>query len=407
MSLIAPPVTADPFFRGTTYEECVEWLDSIYGDVEFNDKQGLMIAQYNAIMAARELPRPYPEFVAGSTARVHLRDAREYAFDVMHGFIYNIKTKQILQESKSHQVPIGGKPVCVYSEGLRACVPLPDYPGVSSDHINQDHTDHRFCNLRWGSPALQTINQTKPTSHKGPSIQVLEDGIWVTYDTRKVFAKKLGLEYTASMIVMMSLAINEGTKFKGYLVRNGIPHDIGELKDIPASVIGVTGFKASEFGGYIHKPNGGYFQGCLNKRTGSYSIGINGSKYQVHVLTTYAFWGPKPSKDAQSNHKKGIWNGPADAKDLEWCSPSANIQHAYDTGLNPGARAVVATLKGTPQEFHSIAAAVRLFKDKGVNLSKGGIVNACNGKRKTHGKMTWKYADGGGSRKRKFIDDDE
>lgn len=395
------------FFTGETVEECHEWVLSLYDEIDFKDKAEFVHAQVIAIMEAKMQTRPYPDFLPNSTTRVRLRDSPEYAFDIDLGVIFNVTTKQILQASRINQVLIGGSMVYAHNEGLKACVPKADYPGVSGDHISRDHNDHRLKNLRWASPALQSSNRQRHSKLNTPTIQVLENGEWVSYETRKIFMQKLTLEPTPARMVRLSEAINKGKKFEGVYVRNGIPDGIGELREVPASVIGAEGYHATEFQGYIRKPNGSFTQGCKD-RSGYYVIGINRSVQYVHVLTTYAWHGMKPTEDAQANHKKGAANGPADAKDLEWVTPSENNQHAHDAGLHPGARAVVATLKdGTTQAFRSATEAVRYFKEKNIVLHGSAIACACNGKHKTHGGMTWKYADGGTSRKRKFIDDEE
>jgi hypothetical protein len=57
--------------------------------------------------------------------------------------------------------------------------------------------------------------------------------------------------------------------------------------------------------------------------------------YLVHVLVASAFIGPKPDGDYEVNHKNG--NKERNAREnLEWATPSENLQHAYDTGLREG-----------------------------------------------------------------------
>ena len=186
-------------------------------------------------------------------------------------------------------------------------------------------------------------------------------------------------------------------------MRYAVPDDIGGLRDIPHSVIGVSGFQASEFGGYIRKPNGSFTQGY---RAGAYfDINIKHKLHKVHILTTYAWYGEKPCENAQSNHIRGAWNGPANAEDLEWTTPRQNNKHAIATGLNPIFRSIVRTFEdGTQQKFQSTNEAVTSLRVKGISVNRKYIVEACNGKREMYTGTTWKYADGGASRKRKFID---
>lgn len=398
------------FFTGETCEECVAWVSAIFDDHEFKDKQELIQAQVEAIMAAKAESRDYPELLPGSTTRAYLRDDLDYAFDITHGVIFNVNSKLILQLNSAGQVSIKGKAVRVNIEGLRVFIPRPDHPGVSSDHINGDHTDNRLENLRWGSPSLQRANQKRPESLVMPAVEAKKDGEeWKFYKTRKLFVEAIGFTYSDAKRTNIVTAIKKGTRFCGHRVRNFTPLNIGELRDVPAAAIGgVKCYKATEYGGWIQNPNKTFTQGSKDPRRDVYNIMIQRSNYKVHVLTTSAFWGLKPHKDSQSNHKCGAANGPADAKDLEWTTPSENIQHSHDSGLNTGSRAVVATLKdGSTQTFSSAAEAGRCFDKKGVKLNPGAIRTVCSGKNKMHGGMKWAHADGTKeSRKRKFIDEE-
>lgn len=398
------------FFTGSTVEECHVWVSALYEGIEFKDKVALIQAQVDAIMESKMQERPYPEFLPGSNTRVYLRDYPSYAFDIDLGVIFNVTTGLILSATKGNQVYLKGKMLLVHNEGLKACVPRPDHPNVSSDHRNHDRSDNRLENLRWGSASLQSTNRRFPKVFDMPAVEVKKDGgEWVFHTTRKAFAHSLGLKYEGTNQANMSIAIKNESKFLGYTIRNWTPARIGELRVIPASVVGGNeGYLATEFGGWIRKPNGSYTQGSKESGSNYYVIGIKKGLYSVHVLTTNAFHGLRPSERHQANHKAGVANGPADAKDLEWTTISENSQHAHDSGLSPGSRPVIATMNdGSTQSFKSAHEAVRWFKEKGVTLCSGHIGKACSGKVKTHGKMTWKYADGTvASKKRKFINDE-
>lgn len=55
-------------------------------------------------------------------------------------------------------------------------------------------------------------------------------------------------------------------------------------------------------------------------------------RVRVHRLVTKTFIGSPSKEQAQVNHKNGK---PYDnrVENLEWCTPSENMQHAYDSGL--------------------------------------------------------------------------
>lgn len=59
---------------------------------------------------------------------------------------------------------------------------------------------------------------------------------------------------------------------------------------------------------------------------------INGKSVFVHTLVATYFIGPKPNPKAQVNHKDGNKTNNY-VKNIEWVTPSKNLQHAYDTGL--------------------------------------------------------------------------
>lgn len=111
-----------------------------------------------------------------------------------------------------------------------------------------------------------------------------------------------------------------------------------------------------------------------------------------------------PDSDSQANHIKGSTYIPTDAKDLQWCTRAQNLQHAYDTGLNPRKRAVTATSKDEKeQEFDSAAEAMREMAKNGVKVDYRNIQKACSGKINTLGGFKWRYADGGTAKKQKKV----
>lgn len=78
----------------------------------------------------------------------------------------------------------------------------------------------------------------------------------------------------------------------------------------------------------------------------SYTEGGEQKKAYVHRLIAAAFI-PNPNKYPQVNHKDGNPRNNA-VQNLEWVTPSMNVQHAYDTGLlNPMATAAPCMYCGT------------------------------------------------------------
>lgn len=74
---------------------------------------------------------------------------------------------------------------------------------------------------------------------------------------------------------------------------------------------------------------------CLRNHTQGYkavSLG-NGAQATVHSLVLLAFVGPRP-EGAWINHRNGIKSDNR-LKNLEYCTPKQNAEHAVHTGLQP------------------------------------------------------------------------
>lgn len=146
--------------------------------------------------------------------------------------------------------------------------------------------------------------------------------------------------------------------------------------------------------GTIRKP---YFttKGYLRVTIGNKSVSI-------HRLVAAAFV-PNPSGHVEVNHRDGDKANNA-ADNLEWCSRSENMRHAYANGLHPGVRlcgeaspnwmrngsrhpqsmAVRASFPdGTFRDYESQGLAAR----DGFTPSK--ISQCVNGVRKSHGGASW------------------
>ncbi len=52
----------------------------------------------------------------------------------------------------------------------------------------------------------------------------------------------------------------------------------------------------------------------------------------THQIIALTFLGPAPAGKTQVNHKNGVKHDNA-VSNIEWCTPGANVKHAYDTGL--------------------------------------------------------------------------
>jgi hypothetical protein len=129
---------------------------------------------------------------------------------------------------------------------------------------------------------------------------------------------------------------------------------------------------------------------------------LNGSQkvMTVHRLIAKTFL-PNPDNKPQINHIDGIKTNNC-VSNLEWCTASENIHHAFSTGLNKGGKPwlnkfgklhpnsipVQAYDKNNNlvAEFESMNIAA-----KNLNMKSSSHISSCiNGKRKTAGGYFWK-----------------
>ncbi len=96
---------------------------------------------------------------------------------------------------------------------------------------------------------------------------------------------------------------------------------------------------------------------------------------------------PTDTKRTQVNHKDGIKanNG---IDNVEWLTPSENMQHAMDTGLNKCKKAVIQyDLNGNEiARYCSATKASRKLK-----IERSNITKVCRGDMKTTGRFIWRY----------------
>lgn len=147
--------------------------------------------------------------------------------------------------------------------------------------------------------------------------------------------------------------------------------------------------------------NGVYRNQYLTDK-GYLRVTIGGKSISVHRLVALAFL-PNPMKHKEVNHIDGNKENNC-LENLEWCSRSENMKHAYAIGLHKG---VSLSGESSPNwkrngVRHSQSMPVRaIFQDgstkdyesQGVAAIDGFSppkISACiNGKRKTHGGAIW------------------
>lgn len=109
--------------------------------------------------------------------------------------------------------------------------------------------------------------------------------------------------------------------------------------------------------------------------------------FKVHRLIAEAFI-DNPNKLPFINHLDGNKLNNS-ISNLEWCSPSRNIKHAYLTGLRRTQSVFQLDVEGKVLKmWGSISEA---SEKTGVDISK--ICSCCRGGQKTAGGYVWKYAE--------------
>ncbi|MBP2644545.1 MAG: hypothetical protein H6Q67_2432 [Firmicutes bacterium] len=127
---------------------------------------------------------------------------------------------------------------------------------------------------------------------------------------------------------------------------------------------------------YVNTRNG-YSYTCLCKENKKHS-------FRIHVLVANAFL-PKEMGKNQVNHKNGDKNDNR-VVNLEWCSQSENMKHAYKLGLEKITWEKKVIRLPDKVVFNSMKHAAA-----SVNGQQSKITLCCQGKRKHHRGYAWSY----------------
>ena len=270
-------------------------------------------------------------------------------------------------------------------------------PAYSVDHVNGDALDNRPSNLRWASKKEQAANRRKPgrcpNKHR-PMMYTKPDGSKQHFDSYYAVVAHFGIvgsNYNIRKPTALHMALTKGSTFKGGAWEYTDKRTPGvEYRDIPPEAIrGAVGYKAGADGSIEVQRTGRTTMGHVNNG-GYMEIKIEGSIYKVHRLIAYTFLGSMDGK-AIVNHRDGAKTNNA-IENLEWCTQSDNVKHAYATGYATSRstnKAVVATRcsDGMATTYVSLSEAARAL---GGNVST--ISQRCISRRGVHKGYTWAYA---------------
>lgn len=192
--------------------------------------------------------------------------------------------------------------------------------------------------------------------------------------------------------------------------------NLGNVKSMPRMII-----TKNRFGEITKKVKSKKNKPHLNKKTGYYQIILSKNKktkmFLLHRLVAITFI-PNPNKLPQINHKDGNKQNNC-VDNLEWCTCSENIKHAFANNLNHSNFKVQCGSKNPFFGKHHSTETKQKIKEshykkvaqydknnnlikiwdsilqvqKELNINNGNISTCCKQKRKTAGGYIWRYVN--------------
>lgn len=273
--------------------------------------------------------------------------------------------------------------------------------GENALHINEDLTDDRLSNLKWGAGATKKPSNTTPVIVTEESTRKK-----ARFDSPKEAAAYIGKSKTA-------IFRNFGKEFvNGFKVERESAKPVKRVCLAPGPEEVVKEIKFGEHvvevtdGGRVRVdnkgpwrkpevPDRGYlritFQFDKDGNTKRNSKGeIMSVAHDLHRLVCQAFHGPPPEGfDADHADENRLNNHP---NNLRWLSRSENMKKIYREGHNVSANENVTYKydiggKFTGDVFKSASEAARSVPNGDVT----GIVMCCSGTRRSHKQFEWSY----------------
>ena len=215
------------------------------------------------------------------------------------------------------------------------------------NHINKDTTDNRACNLEWATQQENNIHKVQNNFNRKP---LRTRTIWKCDKTTKERIKQYNSTKEAAYEInkekvegvagkLRSVLCGASKTAYGFFWEYDDYEEIEgeEWKPINASFInGSEGYIVSSHGRLMNNKNK-IFLGNTGEQ-GYVRVSINEKLYRMHILVAQAFH-ENPENKPHVNHKDGNRSN-NHVDNLEWCTRSENMKHAYDTGLNSRGKTV-------------------------------------------------------------------
>jgi hypothetical protein len=130
---------------------------------------------------------------------------------------------------------------------------------------------------------------------------------------------------------------------------------------------------------------------------GYHKVKIDKKTVAIHRLVAEYFI-PNPLKLPQVNHKNGNKDN-NEYTNLEWCTNSENMKHAFENGLNKiseerknkAKKKIIQYNLKTNKQIKIFDSADDIERELGIH--HGNIAGVCKGRRKSAGGFGWKYLD--------------
>lgn len=150
-------------------------------------------------------------------------------------------------------------------------------------------------------------------------------------------------------------------------------------------------YEVSNLGNVRNGKTGNVYTGS-SVRSGYKSICINGKKaYKIHRLVALTFLENDDPKKIFVNHIDGDkFNNKL--SNLEWVTPSANVQHAIDNKLIKITERRVTKIDVETGEDLETYQSLKIASEK-TNIGDSDIVRCCKNSKNTAGGFKWKYTD--------------